>query len=202
MDARTLSRIFEPFFTTKPVGKGTGLGLAVVHGILKSHAAAVTVESEMDRGTHFRIYFPAQLSPERPAAEPPADLPAGHGQRILVVDDEPPLTRTLMQILTRLNYQVVTHNNAREAIAAFEQNPGQFAAVLTDLTMPEINGLELARQIHQLHPAMPIILASGFTAEVPLDSLASLGVVKVLDKPISLAVLAETLNRVLNRLQK
>jgi len=195
MDAHTKDHIFEPFFTTKPVGKGTGLGLAVVHGILQSLSGLVTVESELGKGACFRLYFPAQIQPAGPPEPAAAPLPMGCGQRILLVDDELPLTKTLQQILSRLNYQVIASNSAPEACALFRQNPAQFDVVVTDLSMPEMNGLELARQIHACHPEIPVILTSGFAAEVTADRLASSDIYEVLEKPVAMTALAETLHR-------
>ena len=195
MDAHTKDHIFEPFFTTKPVGKGTGLGLAVVHGILQSLSGLVTVESELGKGACFRLYFPAQIQPANPPEPAAGPLPIGSGQRILLVDDELPLTKTLRQILSRLNYQVVASNSAPEACALFRQNPAQFDVVVTDLSMPEMNGLELARQIHACRPEIPVILASGFAAEVTADRLDSSDIYELLEKPVSMSALAETLHR-------
>jgi CheY-like chemotaxis protein len=195
MDAKTLARIFEPFFTTKPVGKGTGLGLAVVHGIVQSHDGAITVESQPGQGTTFCLYFPAQTPTEALTEAATAKLPGGRGQKILLVDDEPALTATFQRLLTRLNYQVITRNSAREAIALFREDPAQFDLVITDLSMPEMNGLELARQLRALRPNMLVILASGFTAELTRENLRAAGVCELLEKPIAMPALAEALQR-------
>jgi len=197
MDAKTLARIFEPFFTTKPVGKGTGLGLAVVHGIIQSHQGAITVESQPGEGTTFCLYFPAQAQDAVATESVSSQLPQGNGQKILLVDDEPALTSMFQRVLVRLNYQVVTCNHPREAVRLFRQNPAQFALVITDLTMPEINGLELARQFRALRPDLPIILASGYSAELNPENLLEAGIRERVDKPVSLAALAEVVHRVL-----
>ena len=197
MDAVIMERIFDPFFTTKPVGKGTGLGLSVVLGIVKSHDGVITVESQVGVGTTFRVYFPAQT--QTSAAAETAAQPAGrgHGQRILFVDDEPALTSVSQKQLLRLNYQVATAESALEALRRARENPAQFDLVITDLTMPELSGVELARQIHSLRPELPIILVSGYSASVNAETLREVGIQEVLEKPVSWTALAAAVQRVL-----
>ena len=197
MDARTLARIFEPFFTTKPVGQGTGLGLAVVHGIVQSHQGTITVASEVGRGTTFRLYFPAQTLAATVNEDAPRQLPHGLRQRILLLDDEPALTVTLQRLLERLQYHVTSFNSAAEALALFRKSPGAFDLVITDLTMPEINGLEVARTLHTLRPELPVILVSGFAPDATPDRLRAAGIGELLIKPVSLPALAEALQRAL-----
>jgi CheY-like chemotaxis protein len=197
MDAHTLERIFEPFFTTKPVGKGTGLGLSVVHGIVQSHEGVITVESQPGQGATFRLYFPAQTEPVSAAASTTGPLPKGHGQQILLVDDEPTLTSIFQQVFRTLNYQVTTKNSPRETLSLFREDPGRFALVITDLTMPEMNGLEVARQIHALRPELPIVLASGHAADFTAADLQQAGIRELLKKPIAVPILAEMLHRLL-----
>jgi PAS domain S-box-containing protein len=196
MDARTLERIFEPFFTTKPVGKGTGLGLAVVHGIVQSHQGVITVDSQPGAGATFRLHFPAQSPPEIPAAA--SGRPQrGQGQKILLVDDEPALTAIYQQVMRRLNYQVTTCNSARASVDLFRADPGQFDLVITDLTMPEMNGLEVARQIRALRPEVPVVLSSGQGHNLTEADLQEAGVRELLNKPVSLPALAELVHRLL-----
>jgi len=197
MDAKTLERIFEPFFTTKPVGKGTGLGLAVVHGIVESHQGAITVESAVGEGTRFQLFFPGQA---RELSFPTAvenHVPSGRGQNILLLDDEPALTGALQRLLVRLNYRVSTSNNPRETLQIYRNNPAQFDLVITDLTMPEMNGLEVARQLRSLRPDLPIILASGFSSDLSRENLEANGICDLLEKPISRTALAEVVHRAL-----
>jgi len=197
MDAATLERIFEPFFTTKPVGKGTGLGLSVVHGIVQSHEGIITVESQPGQGTTFCLYFPAQTANPIPIRSATSPVPRGAGQKILVVDDEPALTATLKRLLERLNYQVTTSNSARAAVDLFRAAADEFDLVITDLTMPEINGMELALQLHALRPAVPVLLASGFASALTPENLREAGICELLAKPVSLTALAEALRRAL-----
>ncbi len=197
MDAKTLERIFEPFFTTKPVGKGTGLGLAVVHGIVQAHEGVITVESQVGHGTTFRLYFPGRSNGAQVMVAKNDAVPQGQGQRILLLDDEIAVTAVLGRMLKRLNYEVTACNHPRDAIELCRQNPAQFDLAITDLTMPEINGLEVARQLRQARPDLPVILASGFGAEVTPEHLLAAGVCEMLQKPVSVTSLADTVRRAL-----
>jgi CheY-like chemotaxis protein len=199
MDARTLERIYEPFFTTKPLGKGTGLGLAVVHGIIRSHEGIISVESSVGQGTTFYLYLPAHTAGGTPVQKPNHSVAAGQGQRILFLDDEPVLTSLFQRQLQRLNYNVTTTNSAREAIGLVEKNPASFDLLITDLTMPEISGLEVARQIHRLRPDLPIILATGFNAALNENDLHSAGICKLMEKPITATALAATVARAIKK---
>ncbi len=197
MDAQVIERIFEPFFTTKPVGKGTGLGLAVVDGIVRSQSGVITVESVVGQGTTFRLYFPAHTA-DSPAPETvKGNLAPGHGERVLLVDDEPAITALLQRMLVRLNYQVTVSNQPRAAADLFSQQPEQFDVLITDLTMPELSGLELAGKIHSLRPELPIILASGFVPDLQSEELQAAGIVEIVGKPIMMDNLAELLRRTL-----
>jgi PAS domain S-box-containing protein len=197
MDAKTLERIFEPFFTTKPVGKGTGLGLAVVHGIVQSSGGLITVASEVGRGSTFRLYFPSQPDVIVAVAAPAPRAARGQNQRILLLDDEPSLTTMLKRLLTRLNYQVICSNSASEAVGWCRENSAQFDLVLTDLTMPEMDGLEVARQIRSVRPDMPVILMSGYSAALNDDVLGEAGINELIEKPISMSALGAAVQRAL-----
>jgi len=199
MNAKTLARIFEPFFTTKPVGKGTGLGLAVVHGIVTSHEGIITVASEVGQGTTFRIYFPAQTGQTALTDGATGKVVHGLRQKILLVDDEPALTASLGKLLERLNYQVTTSNAARAAVELFRSTPAQFDLVITDLTMPEMNGLELARQLRAIRPDLPVIMVSGFSPELNQENLRAAGICELLEKPIVLPALTGALHRAVAR---
>ena len=191
IDAGTLKRIFEPFFTTKPIGKGTGLGLSVVHGILQAHEGAITVESEVGRGTTFALYFPGRTKGATVAEAGAKNAPGGRGQKILLLDDERALTAVMQSLLARLNYQATTSNSARNAIGLCRENPARFDLVITDLTMPEMNGLEVARQIRAIRPDMPVILISGFSVELSREDLTAAGICESLKKPVGMNQLAE-----------
>jgi two-component system cell cycle sensor histidine kinase/response regulator CckA len=187
MSREVMDRIFEPFFTTKPMGEGTGLGLSVVHGIMQQHDGAVTVTSELGRGTHFHLYFPlATARPEEPAAEAHATtVPFGQGQSILFVDDDASIVETVRKVLQRLGYTVSAHLRAEDALAEFEATPDRFALVLSDLTMPGTNGLQLASRVRARRPQIPLVLVSGYWPESDLGEARRLRVSATLHKPLS-----------------
>jgi PAS domain S-box-containing protein len=198
MDAATLARIFEPFFTTKGPGKGTGLGLAVVHGILQAHDGAVVVQSQPGEGTTFHLYFPAELAaPAHPSTAGPDSIPAGAGQHILVVDDELALAQATSLSLTRLGYRVTEVHSAREALTAFAQQPGGIDLVITDLTMPGLNGIDLTNALHEIRSELPIILASGFTGTRTAHFARGPGLRAVLQKPFTAEALARSTHQML-----
>jgi PAS domain S-box-containing protein len=197
MDAPTLERIFEPFFTTKPVGKGTGLGLSVVHGIVQSHEGVITVESQPGCGTTFSLYFPAKTAAAALTVSPAGHLPHGLGQSILLVDDEPTLTAMYQRLLSELNYQVTVSNRPREALAWCAEQPARFELVITDLTMPELNGLDVARQLRALRPELPVILVSGVNSALNDNLRREAGLADLLEKPVSMTALAGAVHRVL-----
>jgi PAS domain S-box-containing protein len=203
MDAATLARVFEPFFTTKGPGQGTGLGLAVVHGILQAHDGAVVVQSQLGRGTTFHLYFPAELAaPAAPVPAGPAAMPAGAGQHILLVDDEPALAQAANLSLARMGYRVTSVCSAAEALKTFHQQPSAVDLVLTDLTMPGMNGIDLASALHEVRPELPIILASGFGGLRTAHFARGPGHRAVLQKPFSTEALVRTVHQLLERSAK
>lgn len=197
MDRSTLEHIFEPFFTTKAPGEGTGLGLSVVHGIVKSHEGGVTVYSEPGKGTTFNLYFPvfdAEPADFSTEAEP---VPRGGGQHILFVDDEEPLATLGKVLLERLGYRVTSLTSVKEALAVVRDQPQQFDLVVTDLTMPDMNGVELARQLLTAQPHLPIILTTGFGATLTPESAREMGFRELLFKPNTFRTLGGAVHRVL-----
>jgi len=200
MPPDVLERIFEPFFTTKPLGSGTGLGLAVVRGIIKSHDGAVTVYSEPGKGTQFHLYFPVVegLPTEAPQAAP---VPIqGQGRRILYLDDEAALVLLARRLLERLGYRVSGFSDATEALAAFEAAPDQFDLVLSDLSMPGITGIEVARRVLEIRPDMPVLLASGYVRNEDVELARSIGVREVIWKPTTINEMGELLGRILEKM--
>ncbi|HYQ17606.1 MAG TPA: PAS domain-containing protein, partial [Polyangiaceae bacterium] len=198
MDDATLKRIFEPFFTTKKQGEGSGLGLAVVHGIVRDHDGAITVETHVGLGTQIEVYFPEHIGEASAAQAPPAALARGRGERILVVDDEEALCVSLTQLLTRLGYEVVAKTQPQAALELFAQDPRGFALVLTDLTMPGMTGLTLAQHLLELRPEARVVLMSGFSGTWNRSSVRALGLIDMLVKPLSAASLAEALARAIS----
>ena len=201
MDRDTISHIFEPFFTTKDVGEGTGLGLAVVHGIMKSHDGAISVYSQPNEGTTFHLYFPmheiAAATPEF-EAEP---IPRGQNERILFVDDEENLASLGKTILERLGYTVTVKTNAKEALATFRKQPDEFDLVITDFAMPLMDGAKLGRQLLLLRPTLPVLLTSGYSGLMSVEKVRKLGFRELLIKPTTGRILGEAVYRALHQPQ-
>ena len=203
MDRAILDRIFDPFFTTKPVGQGTGLGLSVVHGIVNSYHGAISVYSQPGQGTSFLLYFPASEG-STPAANPRVVKSANklaHGENILLIDDEEALVMLGTRFLERLGYRVTGHVDALIALEEFRADPNRFAAVVTDLSMPRISGFEVARQILSIRPDIPVVLASGYVRPEDEQQASSIGIRRVLLKPSTVDVLAQTLDEILAHAQ-
>ncbi len=189
MDEATQKRIFEPFFTTKRQGEGTGLGLAVVHGVVRDHDGAINVESRVGHGTRVEVHVPEHLGDDV-AQAPPVLLPRGNGERLLVVDDEEALCVSLTQLLTRLGYQVVSRGDPQAALELYRTAPQDYALVLTDLTMPGMSGLELSQHILALNPRARVVLMSGFSGTWTPATVRALGLLDMLVKPLTAAALA------------
>ncbi len=193
MDSHTLERIFEPFFTTKETGRGTGLGLAMVHGIVKASDGAVSVYSEVGQGTTFHLYFPAidlEVPSADPIEEPRVD---GRGQRVLFIDDEQILASLGARFLSRLGYEPVAETDPVAALDRFAAEP--FDAVVTDLTMPQLSGLDVVRRLHQMRPGLPVLLTTGFSANLGDERAHALGFSELLIKPYTMQTLGAALKR-------
>ena len=198
MDHATLRRIFEPFFTTKPLDEGTGLGLAVVHGIMESHDGAVTVHSKPGEGTVFHLYFPAHAGKATAPAGEVGPIPLGHGERLLFVDDEEPLVRLGQKTLTALGYEVEVATRPATALAMVRADPQRFALVVTDQTMPGMTGLILASQLLQIRPGLPIILTTGYRASLTSEGVEAAGIRQLLIKPTSIPALGAAVHAALS----
>ncbi|MBI2518350.1 MAG: PAS domain S-box protein [Opitutae bacterium] len=193
-------KIFDPFFTTKPIGKGTGLGLATVAGIVKGHDGFVTVESEVGKGTAFMVYLPAQpTAPPAPSTAPAITGPSGHGELILVVDDEKSICETLRHALELSNYRVLTAGNGADALRAYDAHPGEVRLVFTDIMMPVMGGVELITALRERDPKVRIIAASGLVKVEKLEELSAQGVDVIMTKPFDFGKLLETIHQVLAR---
>ncbi len=202
IDTEILSRIFEPFFTTKEVGKGTGLGLAAVHGIVSSMKGVVTCTSRPGHGATFEVYLPVKNGPSSALARQEQQANPGGTEAILIVDDEQLVSTMLASSLTRLGYTVDCFASAIEALEAVRRNPNRWALAITDQTMPHMTGFELARQILTHHPNFPIILCSGYTDAVTAESVVAAGVRAFLNKPVDHDVMARTIRNVLDTSQQ
>jgi PAS domain S-box-containing protein len=196
MEQATLDRIFDPFFTTKSQGEGTGLGLSIVQGVVVGHGGALHVNSRVEVGTTFDLYFPT-TEETAPAQSPAGDSPRGKGQRILLAEDEVTVSSFASARLTQLGYVPITFNDPRAALAAFNDAPGTFDALVTDLTMPHMTGLELIEQMRRLRPDIPVVIFTGFGRELTREKLASVPRSFLLLKPFSGEELATALSNVL-----
>jgi CheY-like chemotaxis protein len=192
-----MDKIFDPFFTTKKLGEGTGLGLSVVHGIVKQHDGYITVKSEPGKGSAFTVYFP-QIARELEISSVSDDeIPTG-SERILFVDDEEALVEMAEDILTELGYEVTTGMNGNKALVLLNEDPSRFDLVITDQTMPEMTGFELAKEILAIRPDMPIIMCTGFSHVVDADKAKTAGIRAFAMKPLTKREIAKTIRKALN----
>jgi predicted ATPase/signal transduction histidine kinase/CheY-like chemotaxis protein len=192
-----LNRMFDPFFTTKRVGDGTGLGLALVQGIVTEFGGAIDVATRVGVGTTFTIWLPAAAQKPRPLAKPAGDLPRGNGEIIMIIDDERTLVALAEETLAELGYEPVGFDSGLAALQAFRAEPDRFNLVLTDETMPDLTGTELAREIRQLRPEISIILMSGYGGAQLSERARAAGVIDVLRKPLVRRDIAEPVARAL-----
>jgi CheY-like chemotaxis protein len=195
MDAATLERIFEPFFTTKAVGAGTGLGLAMVHGIVADHAGGIDVRSRPGAGSSFEVYFQQTEAPPEGDDRTAAPLPMGRGETILIVDDEQALVRLGEEMVAALGYEPVGFDSSTRALAAFRTHPQRFDLVLADAMMPGMTGTQLAAALHAIRPDVPVLLMTGYGG--PVES-PQLDVREILNKPLLSADIAAAIARHLN----
>jgi CheY-like chemotaxis protein len=203
MSPETVAHIFDPYFTTKEMGKGTGLGLAVVHGIIETYKGFIEVESEPGHGSTFRIFIPAlekDISiPEK--SKQPESLPFGT-ERILIVDDEPLLVRINQRLLENYGYTVTGVTDSREALAKVQADPKQFDLIVSDQTMPGLTGSELAKAVLKIAPFMPIIICTGHSAVTSADDAYAMGIKRYLYKPVEGDTLAATIRMVLDEQER
>ncbi|MEE8430934.1 MAG: PAS domain S-box protein [Candidatus Desulfatibia sp.] len=196
-----INRIFEPYFTTKDVGKGTGMGLSMVHGIVENHGGVISVDSEPGRGTIFSILFPAigVVGVEKVAEfERVGALPKGGNERILFIDDEESIVEVGKQRLKRLGYHVVTKTDPVETLELLRSKPEQFDLVITDMTMPQITGDKLIKEILKIRPDLPVILCTGFSEKIDEKKAKALGASQYIEKPFDQYTLAITVRKVLD----
>jgi PAS domain S-box-containing protein len=198
MEQKMLAHIFDPYFTTKVKGEGTGLGLSVVHGIVKSYQGHIAVYSEPGKGSSFHVYLPRMAeSPSLNAAVHSEAIPTGT-ERLLVVDDEEVLATMLQLILQGLGYQVRSFRNSLEALAHIEQNPMAVDLLITDMTMPHLTGFELAHKALALRPDLPVILCTGFSDLINKEQAQALGIRDYLMKPVSIRDLGQAVRTALD----
>jgi two-component system, cell cycle sensor histidine kinase and response regulator CckA len=198
IDPSILDRIFDPFFTTKEVGEGTGMGLSVTHGIVKSHGGAITVTSEPGSGATFEIYLPRLIDPvlAQEVAEDVEPVPMGTGT-ILLVDDEWMLVDVGRKLLVKLGYSVEALTDSAEAMNLFRAEPHRFDLVITDLTMPRIMGLELAASILRIRPDIPVILCTGYNQNISGEDVKAAGITGLITKPFTLKTMGNAVRKAL-----
>ena len=201
MDEATRARVFEPFFTTKQVGQGTGLGLAVVHGIVSVHGGAIHVESALGVGSRFDLWFPLQDAPAEAVESQHGalDAPPGAGQHVLCVDDDPAMVLMVEGLLCRAGYRGTMFEQPAAALARVQADPHAFDIVVTDFNMPEMNGMELATAIARAVPDLPIIITSGFISDEMRQQAGALRIGALLQKEYTLERLAGLVHTVLEQ---
>ena len=196
MDEATMERIFDPYFTTKKIGKGSGLGLSVVHGIVKRHDGTVSVRSRPGEGSTFSVFLPKALAASSAPGEDTSELATG-SEKILIVDDERIVLEPTEKILRKLGYRTAAYTNPAEAFAVFKSTPEDFDLLLTDYTMPNMTGLELVAQIRTLRPHMPVILVTGYSDRISEEAVEDLGI-EFSMKPLEMGKMSETVRRTLD----
>ena len=198
IDPAAMDKIFEPYFTTKAQGKGTGLGLAVVYGIVKTHEGDVKVYSEPGKGTTFNVYLPLmKKAPAHGSSEAPESLPTGN-ERILLIDDEAAIVRLEKQMLERLGYVVTSRTGSIEALETFKARPQDFDLVITDMTMPNMTGDRLAKELLSIRPDVPVIICTGFSERINREAAERIGIDGFLMKPAVKSELAKMVRSVLD----
>jgi PAS domain S-box-containing protein len=190
------NRIFEPFFTTKEVGEGTGLGLSVVHGIVKNHHGRIFVQSEIEQGTTFQIYLPVIDSIGQEEDKNELNMPANGDEHVLIVEDEPSLARFYEIALVHLGYKVTREKNGNNALERFKNNIHQIDVVFTDQAMPQMTGIQLGQELLKLDPNLPIILATGYKGESLKEKALSVGIRYFLEKPVNIGKLTQTIREI------
>ncbi|MCP4044004.1 MAG: response regulator [Gammaproteobacteria bacterium] len=198
INPEALDRIFDPFYTTKEVGKGTGMGMAVIHGIMRNHGGHVLVETEKGKGTTFRLLFPPVVDEAETQETDPSstDLPRGQGEHILVVDDEPDLGDFIGDLLEYYGYQPTVLTSSKKALELFKEKPNDFAMVVTDQTMPGITGKILVKGLREIRPALPVILCTGFSEDIDTEDGDRRGI-RYLEKPVRAKSLIQAVGELL-----
>jgi len=197
IDPEIIDRIFDPYFTTKEVGKGSGMGLSVVHGIVNSHNGAITVDSELGKGATYTILFPVISDEPVMEAKPLSDKTPRGNETILLVDDEESITTMIGKMLERLGYQVETRLNPLETLELFKSKPHEFDLVITDMTMPQMTGAKLSEKLKEVRSDIPVIICTGHSSLIDEDKAKKLGIDAYVMKPIVKNDIAKTIRKVL-----
>lgn len=197
MDDATLLRAFEPFYTTKAVGKGSGLGLSIVHTIMKSHLGAVTVKSEPGKGTAFQLYFPIFSQGRRTEDAPVLEAVSGNGKHLMFVDDDEALVYLVPRRLRRMGFEVTAHTDVQRAIEDFRSRPQDFDAIISDFNMPSMSGPDLVRELRKIRPNIPTIVTSGFIRDEDASASRAAGADALIGKPSTIEEMANLIRSVL-----
>ena len=197
IDPAVKDRVFEPFFTTKPKGSGTGLGLSIVHTIMRAHEGVVSLESEPGRGTTVTCFFPAVEAAAADLTRADEAAPRGHGEHVLLVEDEATLARMSTRRLEALGYRVTADTDAVHALETFRAAPGGFDLVISDYLMPRMVGIDFARAVHNIRPDLPIMLLTGFIEELPEETIRAAGVRRLVNKPATIEELGSAIRELL-----
>jgi len=198
MDKELIEKIFDPFFTTKEKGKGTGMGLSVVHGVVKGLNGSIQVHSSPDKGTEFKVYLPIEKSDIDKQSARTNETIQGGTERILLVDDEIVVVKMTQQILERMGYQVSSRTSSIEALEAFTANPAKYDLVITDLAMPNMPGDKLSVELLKMRSDIPIILCTGFSGRLTEEKALSIGIKGFLQKPIIKLQMAKIIRKMLD----
>jgi len=196
MDKNVLSKIFDPYFTTKGIGEGTGLGLAVVDGIIREHKGKIIVKSDPGKGSVFQVFLPVVMAKIEKDDIKTSEPCIGGNEKIMVVDDEPQIANVLKIMLEKLGYDVTIKTGSRDALEAFRLNPGNLDLIITDMTMPDMTGIELAEEIFRIRPDLPLILATGYSEFVSKETAGLYGIKEFIMKPVVRDELAATIRRI------
>ncbi len=202
MSQSTIEKIFEPYFTTKEQGKGTGLGLAVVYGIVKEHQGDIEVCSEIDKGTTFNIYLPLKEKVSGIISVDKMSKADSGNEKILLVDDEASIANLEGQMLSRLGYQVTMKTSSIDALNTFKVNPNSFDLVISDMTMPNMTGDQLAKELLSIKADIPIIICTGFSERINKEQAETIGVKGFLMKPVVKLDMAKMVRGVLDEAKK
>ncbi|MBF0529796.1 MAG: response regulator, partial [Deltaproteobacteria bacterium] len=199
MDHQTLQKIFDPFFTTKSVGKGTGLGLASVYGIVKGHDGEIICYSEVGQGTTFKIYFPIiEASSQEPEQLAIMEIPKGENEKILIVDDEAPIREMAVAMLQRFDYQVISAESGEKALEIYQLDGSGIDLVILDLSMPGMGGHKCLRDLLKIDPDAKVVIASGYSASGQVKKTLESGAAGYVEKPYQLKDLIDNVRAVLN----
>lgn len=202
IDADSLGRIFDAFYTTKPVGEGTGLGLSMVHGTMRSRDGAITVENTLGKGASFALYFPAaQERAQAEQAAAPVQYDHAAGQRVLYVDDEEALVFLASRVLSRQGHQISGFTDPEKALEAFRAHPQDFDLVVTDLSMPQMSGLDLARGVLAVRPDIPVLMTTGYIRAEDEGNARAAGIRELILKPTTMDELGHVLDRLFRNSQ-